>query len=202
MKILIIGASGTIGKEIIKLTQDSGNQIITASRSGEPALNIDDPKSIENYFEKVSELDAIICVAGNASFGKLTELSDNQIQLGLTSKLLGQVNLVRKGLKKLNNKGLIILTGGMLAYAPWPETSNIAMVNAGIEGFVRAAALELEGNRRLVIIHPPLVAETATAMGMDSNPWPSARKVAETYLKTLTNHSNGVPVFVEGYLPQ
>lgn len=201
MNILIIGATGTIGKEVSKLISQRGDNIISASRRETPSLDIDDPNSIENYFNQTPSLDAIICVAGNASFGKLTELTDQQIQLGINSKLFGQVNLVRKGLKKLNPNGVIILTGGMLAYSPWPETSNIAMVNAGLEGFVKAAALELKENKRVIIVHPPLVGETASAMGMDANPWPSASTVAESYINALSGISNGIPVFVNGYEP-
>lgn len=180
MKTLIIGATGTIGKEITKLSKERGDTVITASRKGTPSINIDEPTSLDDYFSSAPALDAIICVAGNASFGKLADLNEGQIKLGINSKLLGQVNLVKKGLQRLNPGGVIILTGGMLAYSPWPETSNIAMVNAGLEGFVKAVALELDNDKRVVIVHPPLVRETAEAMGMDPAPWPSAITVAET----------------------
>lgn len=89
----------------------------------------------------------------------------------------------------------------MLAYTPWPQTSMIAMVNAGLEGFVKAAALELTEGKRVVIVHPPLVAESATALGMDATPWPIAASVAETYLKAIEGNESGVAVFVEGYKP-
>lgn len=201
MKTLIIGATGTIGKEITKLSKERGNTVITASRKGEPSINIDDPKSLDDYFSNSPALDAIICVAGNASFGRLTDLNEDQIKLGINSKLLGQVNLVKKGLQKLNPGGVIILTGGMLAYTPWPETSNIAMVNAGLEGFVKAVALELDNEKRVVIVHPPLVRETANAMGIDSAPWPSASTVAKTYISSLENQSSGDSIFVKGYIP-
>ncbi len=201
MKTLIIGATGTIGKEITKLSKERGNTVITASRKGEPSINIDDPKSLDDYFSNSPALDAIICVAGNASFGRLTDLNEDQIKLGINSKLLGQVNLVKKGLQKLNPGGVIILTGGMLAYTPWPETSNIAMVNAGLEGFVKAVALELDNEKRVVIVHPPLVRETANAMGIDSAPWPSASTVAKTYISSLENQSSGDSIFVKGYTP-
>ena len=202
MKILIIGATGTIGKEVTKLSKERGDTVITASRKGDPSINIDDPASLDDYFSNAPALDAIICVAGNASFGKFIDMTDDQIKLGINSKLLGQVNLVKKGLEKLNPGGVIILTGGILAYTPWPETSNIAMVNAGLEGFVKAAALELDNEKRLVIVHPPLVRETADAMGMDSAPWPSASTVAKTYISSIENLSNGSTVFVEGYNPR
>lgn len=134
-------------------------------------------------FLKIIRLwNSIICVAGNASFGKLSDLNEEQINLGIRSKLLGQVHLVKRRIQKLKPGGVIILTGGMLAFTPWPETSNVAMVNAGLEGFVKAVTLELDQEQRVVIVHPPLISETASAMGMDSDPWPTAQTVAETYI--------------------
>ena len=201
MKTLIIGASGTIGKEITKLSQEKGYTVIQTSRKANPSIDIDDPNSINSYFNELSSLDSIICVAGNASFGKLADLDNDQINLGLRSKLLGQVNVVKKGLQKLNPGGTIVLTGGMLAYSPWPETSNIAMVNAGLEGFVKAVSLELEDDKRVLIVHPPLLSESASNMGMDSSPWPSANTVAKTYISAIENKSEESTVFVDGYFP-
>ena len=72
--------------------------MIAASRKGNPSINIDNQESIDDYFENSLPLDSIICVAGNASFGKLPDLNEEQINLGIRSKLLGQVNLVKKGI--------------------------------------------------------------------------------------------------------
>lgn len=201
MNVLVIGATGTIGKEIVNLGKSNGHKMVSASRKSEAAINIEDGASLKNYFNHAPAFDAIICAAGTASFGKFSDLNADQIKVGINSKLMGQLNLVKEGLQKLKPGGSILLTGGMLAYAPWPETSNIAMVNAGLEGFVKAVALEKEDNKKVGIVHPPLVKETAEAMGLDGSPWPSASTVAETYLNALTKESNEVVHFVNGYEP-
>ncbi|MCF8079993.1 MAG: hypothetical protein K9K88_12010 [Desulfobacterales bacterium] len=108
---------------------------------------------------------------------------------------------MRKGFSVLKPGGVFVLTGGMLAYAPWPGTAAVAMVNAGLEGFARAAALDLDQGRRIVVVHPPLVAETASAMGMDPASWPAASAVTEAYLTALEGKLTGKPVFVAGYGP-
>ncbi|QMU31387.1 short chain dehydrogenase [Adhaeribacter radiodurans] len=201
MKIIVIGATGTIGKEVVKLLQANGHEVVAASRSSQPSVDFTNAASIDAFYNQVEEVDAIITVAGDAAFVALDKLTDADIQLSLQSKLMGQINMVRKGLSKLRPNGVFVITGGFLAYAPAPQTAMITMVNAGLEGFAKAAALDLTEGRRIVIVHPPWVAETAAAIGMDASPWPSAAEVAETYLQVVEGKETGQPVFVEGYAP-
>jgi NAD(P)-dependent dehydrogenase (short-subunit alcohol dehydrogenase family) len=201
MNIALIGASGTIGKAVARLLADRGHAVVRASRGTQPGIDIDDPTAIDAFFAAIDPVDGVVCTAGNAGFGPLPDLTDDQIRLGLDSKLMGQVNLVRRGWAKLLPGGAFVLTGGMLAYAPWPGTAAVALVNAGLEGFARAATLDLPEGRRVVVVHPPLVGETAERMGMDATAWPSAATVAEAYLQALTSEA-GDPVFVRGYEPQ
>lgn len=199
MKVAVIGATGTIGQAVSTLLENEGHEVIKSSRNNEPKINIDRPGSIDEFYDQIDKVDAVICAAGIANFGALQELTDEQIQRGIQSKLMGQVNLVRKGIEHLNEGGVFILTSGMLASKPWPKTSAVAMVNAGLEGFTRAAALDLPDNKRICIVSPPLISETAKKMGRDSDPWPDADKVAQTYLSTLNSDANGEVIYVPGY---
>lgn len=199
MKVAVIGATGTIGQAVSTLLEKEGHEVIKSSRKQDPKINIDRPDSIDEFYAQVDSVDAVICAAGIANFGALKELTDEQIQRGIRSKLMGQVNLVRKGIDHLNKKGVFILTSGMLASKPWPKTSAVAMVNAGLEGFTRAAALDLPDDKRICVVSPPLISETAKKMGRDSDPWPDAEEVAQTYLKTLEGDLNGKVIYVPGY---
>lgn len=194
-KTIVIGATGTIGSAIVKLLEKNGHEVISASRKGEHSIDIDSIESIANFFSQINSVDNIICAAGNASFGPLSQLTDEQFDLGLKSKLMGQVNVVREGLKILNPSGTIILTGGMLAHQPWPATSAIAMVNAGLEGFIKAAALDITDGRKLLIVHPPFVKETALAMGMPADNLLPANEVVQAYLNGLQNQKSGVVLY-------
>ena len=201
MRVVVVGATGLIGKAVANLLSDTGRLVVRASRHTQPGVNIGDLASIEAFYATLGEVDAIICAAGNAGYGALAEVSDEQFQSGVAGKLMGQANLVRKGLANLRPGGVFVLTGGMLAYTPWPNTSPSSLANAGLEGFVRGAALDLQDGRRIVIVHPTVVRETAIKMGMDGAPWPDAATVAETYLMALESTMTGQPVFVEGYGP-
>ncbi|WP_247232897.1 short chain dehydrogenase [Telluribacter sp. SYSU D00476] len=201
MRIVVLGATGTIGGAIVQLLKEKGHEVIEASRTTQPGIDIAEPSTIDQFFDQVGEVDAIISAAGSAAFAALGQLTDDDMQLSVNNKLLGQVNMVRRGLPKLRPNGVAIITGGFLAYTPSPQTSMIAMVNAGLEGFARAAALEMTEGRRVVVVHPPWVAETAIKLGMDASPWPDATKTAEAYVTALEGTQNGVPIFVKGYEP-
>ncbi len=199
MKVTVIGATGTIGGAVTQLLKGEGHEVIEASRNTSPSVNIDRPETIDSFYGTVGKLDAVICTAGNASFGPLRDLSDKQFEIGIRSKLMGQVNLVRKGLEYLADDGVFILTSGMLSMEPSPNTTPVAMVNAALEGFTRAAALDLNDQQRICVVSPPLIRETAEKMGRDTEPWPKASVVAKTYLKALNSDTNGEVLFTEGY---
>ena len=88
------------------------------------------------------------------------DLTDADYELGLRSKLMGQVTLARVAKDHLRDGGSITLTTGILAMHPMPGGASVWMVNAGLEGFVRAAALEMPRNLRINAVGPPWVKET------------------------------------------
>ncbi len=196
-KAVVIGATGTIGKAVNQQLTEKGYDVIATSRKSTPSIDIENKESIDNFFADKKDVDAIICAAGDASFGAFSNLTDEQISIGLNSKLMGQVNICRKALEALKPNGAIILTGGIFAHNPWPETTNIAMVNAALEGFVKALALELTEGRRILVVHPPFVKETAQAMGMDGSNCPPAMEVARAYVRGLEGKETGKAVYVD-----
>ncbi len=121
----------------------------------------------------------------------LDELKDEDYQVGLSSKLMGQVNLVRIGRQFINDRGSFTLTSGVLSQEPMKGSASISMVNAGIEGFVRAAALELPRGIRVNVVSPPWVTETLIALKMDPSLGMPAMTVAQAYLASVEGAATG-----------
>lgn len=151
-------------------------------------------------FEQVGKVDAIVCAAGQAKFGALSALSDDDFKLGLDSKFMGQVNLVRLGTSYLNDGGSITLTSGVLAQSPMPGSAAVSPINAAVEGFVRAAALELPHGLRINVASPVFVTETAVAMGMGPDNTVSTVNTAKTYLASIDGDMTGQTLDVRDYV--
>jgi len=191
MKVVLIGANGTIGRAIVELLAPRHQVIQVARSSGEYRADLTDKTSIRQLFEAVSPFDAVVCAAGQAKFGALDTLSDEDFQFSLSNKLMGQVNLVRIGWRYIADRGSFTLTSGVLSSEPMPGSAAISLVNAGLEGFVRAAALELSPNARVNVVSPPWVSETLEAMGQDGSIGMPALKVANAYVESVEGQRTG-----------
>lgn len=191
-KILLIGSSGTIGSAVSALLGQHGHTVIGANYAeGDYQVDLSDKASIAALFQQVGKVDAIVSTAGLSRFGSLSALSDDDFALGLANKLMGQINLVREGLAYLNDGASITLTSGALAHTPMPGSAAISPVNAAVEGFVRAAALELPRGLRINAASPVFVTETAAAMGMATSHTLSAATTAKTYLASVNGGMSG-----------
>ncbi|MBT8322026.1 MAG: short chain dehydrogenase [Eudoraea sp.] len=149
MRILIIGGKGTIGQVVTEYFSKENKVIVAGRTSGDLKIDIADSASIKKGLEQAGKLDAILCIAGEAKWADFNELSEADYYIGLKSKLMGQVNLVRIGQHYLTPKGSITLSTGILADDPVVKTSSAAMVNGGIHSFVRAVSLEMEKGIRI-----------------------------------------------------
>ena len=109
-RILVIGAAGLIGGEVVKALGES--ECIRASRNSGERVDISDPKSIAALFDRFGTVDGIVCTGGAARFKPWAELTDDDWTFSLANKLLGQVNVVRYGLKSVRPGGAITLTTG------------------------------------------------------------------------------------------
>lgn len=193
MKILIIGGNGTIGKKVSAHFSEEHEVIIAARTNGDVNVDIADSSSIEKLFKQVGKIDAIICIAGEAKWADFDSLTEDDFYIGLKSKLMGQVNLVRLGRKYLNPKGSITLSTGILADDPVVKTTSASMVNGGLHSFVQAAALEIENGIRVNVVSLGMV-EDAYEKYKDyfpgHNPIPM-RKVVKAYERSVMGNGNG-----------
>ena len=188
-KILVIGAGGLIGKEVVKTLGES--ECIRASRSSDERVDISDPKSIAALFDRIGPIDGIICTGGAARFKPWDQLTDEDWTFSLANKLLGQVNVVRYGLKSVQRGGAITLTTGLASQYPSPGSAIITTVNSAVDAFARAVAADSSIAVRVNTVSPGWVAETLQAMGRNPAGGIPAAEVAKITVRQYREGAAG-----------
>jgi len=191
MRILLVGASGTIGSAVAAALSGRHELILASAQKSAERVDLADPQSIRALFSRVGRVDAVVSAAGRAAFKSLTELADEDFELSLSNKLMGQVNLVRLGLASVNDGGSITLTAGYLARHPIPGSGAVSLVNAGLEGFGRSAALEAPRGIRVNVVSPPWVTETLVKLGRPPEGGLDAAVVAQAYVSSVEGTITG-----------
>ena len=200
MKIIVIGASGTVGRAVAQELSQRHEVIHVGRTQGDYQVDITSQQSVENLFAKTGRVDAIVSATGNLFFGPLATMTDGDFNQGLQDKLLGQIRLALTGQHYLNDGGSITLISGIVAHEPIAQGVNATTVNAGLEGFVRAAACELPRGIRINLISPTVLTESAAAYdgffpGFASVP---AASVAQAYRRSVEGIQNG-RIYKVGY---
>jgi NAD(P)-dependent dehydrogenase (short-subunit alcohol dehydrogenase family) len=191
MKLIVVGATGIIGAAVAKALAANKHEVVAASRNGAVKVNLDEPASIRAMFDTIRNVDAVVSCAGNAVFKPFADLTDADYELCLRSKLMGQVALARAANDHLRDGGSITVTTGVLAMRPMPGSAAISLVNAGLEGFVRAAALEMPRRLRINAVSPGWVKETLVKLRMDPTPGMAAANVAKAYVAAVEGSYQG-----------
>jgi NAD(P)-dependent dehydrogenase (short-subunit alcohol dehydrogenase family) len=165
-KIVVVGATGTIGKADLLSFSPDIKIVRVGNRYGEYNIDLRSKASIEKLFQDIGVVDGVICAAGSTRFGNALETGISDFIASINNKLLNQINLVQVAARYLKPNGFITLTSGSMSQAPWPDSAPTAMVNAAVEGFVRAAARDLENGIRINAVSPVFIDITAKKMGL------------------------------------
>lgn len=189
MKIMVIGATGTIGTAVTNALE-SAHQVVRASRHGPVKVDMSDSASIAALFDSIVGIDAIVCCAAGVKSTPLASLSDDDIAQALQAKLIGQVHLVRQALRHLRDGGSITLTTGTLRQSTHAHTLD-ALVNGSLKGFVKAAATEMPRGLRVNDVSPTPVKETLEKSGRESAGAITARDVARAYVVAIEGMLQG-----------
>jgi NAD(P)-dependent dehydrogenase (short-subunit alcohol dehydrogenase family) len=190
MKVIVIGSTGIIGAAVVRAL-GARHQVVGASRRGDPRVDLEDSASIAALFRAIPDVDAVVCCGGEAVYKPLPQLTEQDFASSLNSKLMGQVRVVRAAMPVLKPGGSITLTSGTAAQRPSPGTATFSLVNAGLEGFARAAALEATRGVRVNVVSPPWVDETLALLGMQAPEHLSAAQVANAYVAAVEGKHQG-----------
>src|SRR5699024_3060712 len=193
MRILIVGASGTVGQKVTEALEPN-HEVLRAGRNGaDVSVDIMSPDSIADMDKTIGRVDAVINASGGANFKAVSDLTPELNEKGIQSKLKGQINLVLLGQEYLNDSGSFTLTTGVMMDDPIPMGASAAMANGGVKAFVKAAAIEMPREIRINCVSPNIIQESWDKLGdffAGFTPVPADR-VARAYVKSVEGAQTG-----------
>lgn len=197
MKIIVLGASGIIGQEIVKGLAPNHDIIKAGVRRGDVTVDYTDSNSIRAMLEKVGAFDAfIVAVGGDSVFKHYDELSDEDYEHGFARKFLAQKNLVQIGTEYANDGASFTLSSGFLSHYPNPYSAATGPFNAAVDAFVFGTAPLMPRGIRLNVVSPaPVVAPERVDQGLVS-----AAQAAKGYIDSATGTFTGRVLRVWGGL--
>jgi NAD(P)-dependent dehydrogenase (short-subunit alcohol dehydrogenase family) len=160
-RILIVGGSSGMGLALARRTLAIGAEVIIVGRNEDKlkrtgaelqsaalstvAADITQEGQVADLFERVGRLDHIVSTAADieGAYELLPSLDLRAAQKVVESKFYGPLLLAKYGVPVLSPAGSITFTSGIAAYRPAARGSVVAAVNAGLEGLVRALAVEV-----------------------------------------------------------
>lgn len=193
MKIIVVGASGTIGRAVVEELTPRHEVVKVGHRGGDATVDITSADSIQKMFHAIGKVDAVVSTTGRAHFGPLETLTEKEFAVGIGSKLMGQINLVLIGRDFMNDGGSFTVTSGVLSQDPIYCGAAVTTVNAGLEGFVLGASIEMPRGIRINAVSPEVVEESMQKIGSFFRghvPVPVSR-VALAYSKSVEGRLNG-----------
>jgi NAD(P)-dependent dehydrogenase (short-subunit alcohol dehydrogenase family) len=166
MKIILVGANGTIGEQVQTAVAGAGHEIVKVGRkSGDFQVDIESRERIRQLYQAVGSFDAVAVAAGEVVFAPLSQLTAENWQFSLGSKLMGQINLVQEAIPLINENGSFTLISGVLNDEPIFASAAAAAVSGALEGFARAAAVELPKGLRINVVSPTILKESEAQFG-------------------------------------
>lgn len=199
MKIIVIGAAGDIGQAACNALGAHHDLIRVGRTSGDLQVDISDAKAVADMYARVGPVEAVVSTAGDAHFAPLQEQSSETLALGLTQKVMGQINLVINGLNHVTQGGSFTLTSGILDRDPIVGGVGAATANGAIAGFVAGASIEMPRSLRLNAVSPGLLEASAPRYGhLFAGHVPvSGDRVGQAYVKCVEGALSGRVVCVD-----
>jgi len=198
MKIIIVGASGRIGKEVDKALSGNHDIIRVGARSGDVQCDYTSPDSVRNMFEKIGEFDSLISVVGGDSvFKEFTELEDEDYKYGFERKFLGQIRFLDIGKNYVRDNGSFVFTSGFLCQYPNPYSIATGPLNSAVDTFVQNTAPLLSRGIRVNVVSPAPIVES----GQESKGVVTAAETAKYFVEAVENSITGKVLRAWGGLP-
>ncbi|HEY9724447.1 MAG TPA: SDR family oxidoreductase [Oscillatoriaceae cyanobacterium] len=207
--IVIVGGTSGIGLGLARACAERGWQVVITGRDTARAQSVAEgigpnvsglgfdlsaPESIGAALEKLGTVDHVVLSAIERDRNTLKDYAIDRAVRLTTLKLVGYTEVVHALADRLRPRpsSSVVLIGGMAGYTPYPGSTTVSTVNAGLSGLMRSMVLQL-APVRVNTLHPGLVGDTPA--------WENASQVLENIAsKTPTKQVTTTADMVHGLL--
>ncbi|MXZ80378.1 MAG: short chain dehydrogenase [Gammaproteobacteria bacterium] len=199
MRVVVIGASGSVGSTVVEAIKGRHELIRAGLRSGDIQVDVEKIDSIRAMYERVGRIDAMVVAVGHGHFGPAHEMTGELWMKGILHKALPQINVVLEGISCINDRGSFTLTSGILNRDPIAGCASAASANGAIDGFVLGAAADMPRGIRINAVSPGLLENSVDRYeGKFPGHEPvSSRRVGLAYCKSIEGVLTGKTIIVD-----
>jgi NAD(P)-dependent dehydrogenase (short-subunit alcohol dehydrogenase family) len=203
--VLIVGGTAGLGHELARYYASRGRQVVLTGRDATRAakvaadisgsvqgipLDLAEPRAIAGHLAGLGSIDHVVLAGIDRDANSVAGYDiDAAIHL-VTLKLVGYTEVVHAVMDRLTGAGSVLLFGGMARERPYPGSTTVSSINAGVIGMVRTLSVELAPTR-VNSIHPGIVGDSPFWAGK-----PLDAVVANTLTGRLANMAEVVDASV------
>ncbi len=189
MTVVVLGGTSGLGLEIVKHYAAQGREVVLSGRSADRAkevaagvggetrgiaLDLARPHDIAEALAGVGPVEHLVLAAIDRDHNTAADYQINRAEYLVTLKLIGYTEAVHALLPKISPDGSVLLFGGQASQRPYPGSTTVTTVNAGVLGMVNTLVVEI-APIRVNAIHPGIVG--------DSPYWAGKTEVLDNVLK-------------------
>lgn len=204
--VLVIGGNGALGQSVVNVFNKGGwytvsSDIAQSSSAGKSIMLKPGPleaqlSQLHGELDKNVKFDVVVCAAGGWVGGNAEDMDQfvqgmHQMTDMCLNPALMACNIAAN---KLNNTGLLVLTGAAAALNPTPGMLAYGVVKAATHHLVRSMAAKGSGlpfDAKVVGVLPKILDTPSNrkfmAEGTDTSSWTPTDDVAEAVLKWVND---------------
>jgi NAD(P)-dependent dehydrogenase (short-subunit alcohol dehydrogenase family) len=172
--VVIVGGTSGLGKEVARRYAANGREVVVTGRDGTRAdevareiggrttgvgFDLADPEQIGPALKDVGAVQYLVLAAIERDENAVRDLDVARAIRLTTLKLVGYAEVVHQLASRLTDDASILLFGGGAKDRPYPGSTTVSTVNAGVLGLTRTLAIEL-APLRVNSIHPGIVGDS------------------------------------------